>query len=63
MRFRSSLCFAAVFLVCFTIAAWYTRLPAKPASGNLRPTPDNQTLWGTSRIRRRCGILRTGDER
>ena len=45
MRFRSSLCFAAMFLVCFTIAAWYTRLPAQSASGNLRPTPDNQTLW------------------
>ena len=46
MRFRTSLCLATLFLVCFTIAAWSTALPAQPAADNLQPTPDNQSLSG-----------------
>ncbi|PYU57317.1 MAG: hypothetical protein DMG56_22570 [Acidobacteria bacterium] len=34
MRFRTSLCLATLFLVCFTMAAWST------------PLPDQQSLWG-----------------
>ena len=46
MRFRSSLCLATLFMVCFTLAAWSTPLPARPAANNLKPTPDNQSLSG-----------------
>jgi hypothetical protein len=46
MRFRTSLCLATLFLVCFTIAAWSTQLPAQSAAVNLQPTPDKQSLSG-----------------
>jgi len=42
MRFRTSMCLAALFLVFFTIAAWSTPLTAQTAAGALQPTPDNQ---------------------
>ena len=44
MRFRTSLCLATLFLVCFTMAAWCTPLPAHSAAVNLQPTPDKQSL-------------------
>ena len=46
MRFRTSLCLATLFLVCFTIAAWSTPLPAETAADSLQPAPDNQSLSG-----------------
>ena len=46
MRFRSSLFLASLFMVCFTIAAWSTPLPIRPAANNLGPSPDNQSLSG-----------------
>ncbi len=46
MRFRTSLCLATLFLVCFTITAWSTPLPAQSAAVNLQPTPDKQSLSG-----------------
>jgi hypothetical protein len=46
MRFRTSLCLATLFLVCFTIAAWSTPLPAQTVADSLQPTPDNQSLSG-----------------
>ena len=46
MRFRTSLCLATLFLVCFTMAAWSTLLPAPSAAINEQPTPDQQSLWG-----------------
>ena len=46
MRFRSSLCLATLFVVCFTIAAWSTPLPAQPAAGLRLLVPDNQSLSG-----------------
>ncbi|PYU73877.1 MAG: hypothetical protein DMG49_05530 [Acidobacteria bacterium] len=46
MRFRTSLCLATLFVVCFTIAAWSQPLPAQLAGDNLEPTPDNQSLSG-----------------
>jgi hypothetical protein len=47
VRFRTSLCLATLFLVCFTIAAWSTPLPAQPAAGHPQPTADNQSVSGT----------------
>src|ERR1700730_2856215 len=46
MRFRISLCLATLFLVCFTVAAWSTPLPARTVADSLQPTPDNQSLSG-----------------
>lgn len=46
MRFRTSLCLATLFLVCFTIAAWSATSPAQPAAGHRQPTPDTQSLSG-----------------
>jgi hypothetical protein len=46
MRFRTSLCLATLFLVCFTMAAWSTPLPAECAAVNWQPTPDRQSLSG-----------------
>jgi hypothetical protein len=46
MRFRTSLCLATLFLVFFTIAAWSTPLPLRPAADSFEPTPDNQSLSG-----------------
>ncbi len=45
MRFRTSLCLATLFLLCFTIAAWSTPHPIL-AAGHSQPTPDNQSLSG-----------------
>jgi hypothetical protein len=43
MRFRTALCLATLFLVCFTVAAWSTPIPDR-----LVPTaaPDNPSLSG-----------------
>lgn len=46
MRFRTALCLATLFMVCFTVAAWTT-----PNAKRLRPDtsetpPDNQSLSG-----------------
>jgi hypothetical protein len=46
MRFRTSLCLATLFLAFFTIAAWSTPLPTRPAADRLQPAPDNQSLSG-----------------
>ena len=46
MRFRTSLCLATLFLVCFTMAAWSTPLPTQSAAINVPPTPDQQSLSG-----------------
>lgn len=46
MRYRTSLCLATLFLLCFTIATWSTPLPILPAEGRSQPTPDNQSLSG-----------------
>lgn len=47
MRFRTSLCLATLFLVCFTIAAWSTPPAAQPGADSLQPAADNQSLSGT----------------
>ncbi len=47
MRFRTSLCLATLFLVCFTIAAWSTPAPTQPEADYLKPAPDSQSLSGT----------------
>ena len=46
MRFRTALCLATVFLVCFTVAAWSTPLPDRLVPGEPQPAPDNQSLSG-----------------
>jgi hypothetical protein len=46
MRFRTAICMATLFLVCFTVAAWSTPAPARDAGGSLTPTPDSQSLTG-----------------
>jgi hypothetical protein len=46
MRFRTSLCLATLFLVCFTIAAWSTPTTVQPSGDPLLPTPDTQSLSG-----------------
>jgi len=46
MRFRTWLCRATLFLVCFTIAAWSAPLPAQPAADSRQPALDNQALPG-----------------
>lgn len=46
MRFRTSLCLATLFLVCFTIAAWSAPLTVQPSGDPLLPTPDTQSLSG-----------------
>ena len=45
MRFRTALCLATLFLVCFTVAAWSTPQPAKLLDYP-QPPPDNQSLSG-----------------
>jgi hypothetical protein len=46
MRFRTALCLATVFLVCFTIAAWSTPSPDRLGPVRLSSMPDNQSLSG-----------------
>jgi hypothetical protein len=46
MRFRTSLCLATLFLVCFTIAAWSASATAQPSPDPLLHTPDTQSLSG-----------------
>jgi hypothetical protein len=45
MRFRTTLCLATLFLVCFTVAAWSTPQPVQPLDYP-QPPPDNQSLSG-----------------
>jgi hypothetical protein len=45
MRFRTALCLATLFLVCFTVAAWSTPQPARLLDYS-QPLPDNQSLSG-----------------
>jgi hypothetical protein len=46
MRFRTALCLASLFLVCFTVAAWSSPVPDRLVPNNLQPVPDNQSLSG-----------------
>jgi len=46
MRFRTSMFLVALFVACFTIAAWSTPLTAQPATCAPQPEPDNQSLSG-----------------
>jgi hypothetical protein len=46
MRFRTALCLAALFMVCFTVAAWSPPNPKRLGPGNLNTPPDKQTLSG-----------------
>ena len=46
MRFRTALCLASLFLVCFTVAAWSTPVPDRLAPADLTASPDNQSLSG-----------------
>jgi hypothetical protein len=46
MRFRTALCTATLFLVCFTAAAWSSSVPDRLVPYDLLPTPDNQSLSG-----------------
>ncbi len=46
MRFRTALCLATLFLVCFTVAAWSSPVHDRLVPSNLQPTPDNQSLSG-----------------
>ncbi|HYL84158.1 MAG TPA: DUF5666 domain-containing protein [Candidatus Angelobacter sp.] len=45
MRFRTALCLATLFLVCFTVAAWSTPVPDQLLLTNTA-LPDNQSLSG-----------------
>ena len=44
MRFRTTLCLATLFLVCFTVAVWSEPLPSQPAV--LGSTVENQSIAG-----------------
>jgi hypothetical protein len=46
MRFRTALCLATLFLVCFTVAAWSSPVPDRLVPSDLQPTTDNQSLSG-----------------
>jgi hypothetical protein len=46
MRFRTALCLATMFLLCFTVAAWSTPDPDRMVPSDLQPVPDNQSLSG-----------------
>jgi len=46
MRFRTALCMATLFLVCFTTAAWSSSVPDRLVPNDLLPRPDNQSLSG-----------------
>ena len=46
MRFRTALCLATLFLLCFTVAAWSTPAPDRIAPTTLTPPPDTQSLSG-----------------
>ena len=46
MRFRTALCLASLFLVCFTVAAWSSPVPDRLVPSLPQPTPDNQSLSG-----------------
>jgi hypothetical protein len=46
MRFRTALCLATLFLVCFTVAAWSTPLPDRLIPNHTVATPDNPSLSG-----------------
>jgi hypothetical protein len=45
MRFRTALCLATLFLVCFTVAAWSTPRPAQLLD-YWQPPPDTQSMSG-----------------
>lgn len=46
MRFRTALCLATVFLLCFTIAAWSAPAADPRDSASLLPSPDNESING-----------------
>jgi hypothetical protein len=46
MRFRTALCLATLFMVCFTVAAWSTPNPERLGPADLNALPDNQSLSG-----------------
>jgi hypothetical protein len=46
MRFRTALCMATLFLVCFTVAAWSAPAPARDAADSPAPAPDSESLTG-----------------
>lgn len=46
MRFRTALCLASLFILCFTVAAWSTPVLDQHVSTVLTATPDNQSLSG-----------------
>ena len=46
MRFRSALCLATLFLVCFTVAAWSSPVPDRLVPGEPQPAAVNRSLSG-----------------
>lgn len=46
MRFRTALCLATMFLLCFTVAAWSTPVSDRLVPSDMQPVPDNQSLSG-----------------
>jgi hypothetical protein len=46
MRFRTALCLATLFLICFTVAAWSTPVPDRLMLSNPQPVPDSQSVSG-----------------
>jgi hypothetical protein len=44
MRFRTALCLATLFIVCFTVASWAT--PDRLVSAKLALSPDNLSQSG-----------------
>jgi hypothetical protein len=48
MRFRTALCLTTLFLICFTVAAWSTPIPARiiPRDPRPAPAPDTQSVSG-----------------
>jgi hypothetical protein len=46
MQFRTAVLLAALFLVCFTAAAWSTPIPAETGTASLDAAPDAQSVAG-----------------
>jgi hypothetical protein len=46
MRFRTVLCLATLFTLCFTVAAWTSPVPDRVVPNDMQPSPDNQSLSG-----------------
>jgi hypothetical protein len=46
MRFRTALCLATLFTLCFTVAAWSSPVSDRVVPNDMQPMPDNQSMSG-----------------